>query len=49
MAGATLLHEWVNCNEEQIAEDRRADMAWSYIEGCFEGIKEAYSKSTNEI
>lgn len=36
------LHEWVTADGEKIAEDRRGEMAWSYVAGCYEGINEEY-------
>ena len=36
--GNAPLHDWVNCDDEQIAEDRRSEAAWSYIEGWYEGV-----------
>lgn len=36
------LHDWVCHPDNQIAEDRRAEVAWSYMAGCYEGIYDAY-------
>jgi hypothetical protein len=38
------LHDWVDVDDEQIAGDRRSEMAWSYIEGCYQGIGNEYIK-----
>lgn len=37
MTGKNCLAEWVEQDPHK-AEDRRGEMCWSYIEGCFEGI-----------
>jgi|GEM_PF-2101420 len=41
--GNIILHDWVGIDPYK-AEDRRSEMTWSYIEGCFEGVALAASK-----
>lgn len=41
MDGEYDIHAWVN-EDEKLAEDKRGELAWSYCEGIFEGINEAY-------
>jgi len=48
MDGAIILHEWVNHENNLTAEDRRGEMSWSYIEGCYEGIAEHYCENKKE-
>ncbi|MBI5592099.1 MAG: hypothetical protein HY881_16670 [Deltaproteobacteria bacterium] len=43
MDGNIVLHDWVEMYDDE-AEDRRGEMTWSYIEGCFEGVALAASK-----
>ena len=42
MESRYLLHPWIKHKDELIAEDRRSEMAWSYVQGCFEGVYELY-------
>jgi predicted DNA-binding protein len=44
----TPLHEWVEVADESIATDRRSEMAWSYVEGCYEGVRKEYIKKEKE-
>ncbi len=39
--GKIILHDWVR-GDSEIASDRRSEMAWAYIEGCYHGILYAY-------
>jgi len=39
--GRNTLHEWVQ-GDSQLAEDRRSEMTWSYIEGCYQGILDSF-------
>ena len=43
MDGKIIIDEWIEQDLDK-AEDRRGEMCWSYIEGCFEGIVEAIKK-----
>lgn len=42
MTGKIELHDWVKVEDNQIAGDRRAEMAWSYVEGFYEGVRDKY-------
>ena len=42
------LHGWVDTADEKIAGDRRSEMAWSYVEGFYQGIGEDYIKGNKE-
>lgn len=44
MDGLHTLHDWVTNKNDLIAQDRRGEMAWSYIQGCYEGIYATYLK-----
>jgi len=47
MDGNIFFDDWVNIDSPTNpyqAEDRRGEMSWSYIEGCFEGVVLADSK-----
>jgi hypothetical protein len=43
MDGKIILNNWVEADPLK-AEDRRGEMSWSYIEGCFEGVVKAVYK-----
>lgn len=43
MDGKETLDAWVE-GDSEIAQDRRGEMCWSYIEGCFEGIAKEIAK-----
>lgn len=45
MEGQIELHDWVKCENDLMAEDRRAEMAWSYVEGFYEGVKIMHLKA----
>jgi hypothetical protein len=49
MDGKSILHDWVICDDQLKAEDRRGEMAWSYLEGCFEGIVLAIANENKNI
>lgn len=34
----TPLHDWLKIEDEQIIQDRRGEVAWSYTEGFYQGI-----------
>ena len=46
MNGQIELDKWVESDAEK-AEDRRGEMAWSYIEGSYEGVVRAVSEKEN--
>lgn len=46
MDGKITFDAWVDHDPEK-AEDRRAEMCWSYIEGCFEGAFKEIIKKGN--
>ena len=41
--GDIKLNDWVD-EYDRLAEDRRNEMSWSYMEGCFEGIVKAIAQ-----
>jgi len=44
MDGKIELHDWVRAEDDQIAEDRRSEMAWSYVEGFYEGVRDHHTR-----
>lgn len=48
--GKIILDDWVNKDKDTLyPEDKRYEMGWSYMEGCFEGIAKAITKNNNKF
>ena len=44
MDGKIELHDWVKIEDDRITEDRRSEMAWSYVEGFYEGVRNNHTR-----
>lgn len=46
--GNTILHDWLKYDSGLEVQDKRGEAAWSYVEGWYQGVKQAFFKRQEE-